>query len=84
MKTGRRIIALLCSVLLLAFAASYNSQALADEVPELNWADLATEETEAQGTFHKIEVPNLTPIQSFLRLDLIALAVILIAASPFI
>ena len=40
MKTGRRIIALLCSVLLLAFAASYNSRALADEVPELNWADL--------------------------------------------
>lgn len=63
MKTGRRIIALLCSVLLLAFAASYNSLALADEVPELNWADLAAEETEAQGTFHKIEVPNLTPIQ---------------------
>ena len=70
MKTGRRIIALLCSVLLLAFAASYNSLALADEVPELNWADLAAEETETQGTFHKIEVPNLTPIQLWIPTEM--------------
>ena len=54
MKTGKRITALLCSVLLLAFLVSCNTLALAEEVPELNWTDLVTEEIEAQGAFQKI------------------------------
>ena len=43
MKTGRRIIVLICSVLLLVFLISCSSLALAEEVPELNWADLAVQ-----------------------------------------
>ena len=72
MKTEKRITALLCFVLLFAFLVSCNSWALAEEVPELNWADLGTEEAKAQGTFQRIEVPDLSTIQLWIPAEMIA------------
>ena len=72
MKTGKRIIALLCSVLLLALLVFTNSPGLAEEVPELNWADLVTEEAEAQGTFQRIEIPNLPSIRLWIPAEMIS------------
>jgi len=72
MKTGKRTAALLCSVLLLALLVSCNSLALAEKAPELNWADVATEEAEAQGSFQKIEIPNLPSIQLWIPAEMIS------------
>jgi len=70
MKTGRRIIVLLCSALLLAFVVPFSNLAFAEEVPELNWADFMTEETEAQGTFQEIEIPNLPSIKLWIPAEM--------------
>ena len=72
MKTGKRITALLCSVLLLAFLVLSNSMALAEEASELNWTDLATEETEAQGAFQKIEISDSLSIRIWIPADMIS------------
>ena len=72
MKTQKRITALLCSVLLLAFLLPCNSLGLAEEVPELNWADMVTKEVEAQGTFQKIEISNLPSIQLWIPAEMIS------------
>lgn len=72
MKTGKRITALLCSVLLLAFLVSCNTLALAEEVPELNWTDLVTEEIEAQGAFQKIEISDSLSIQLWIPAEMIS------------
>ena len=72
MKTGRRIIVLICSVLFLVFLISCSSLALAEEVPELNWADLAAEKTEAEGSFQEIEIPNLPSIKIWIPAELVS------------
>jgi len=72
MKTGKRITALLCSVLLLAFLVSCNTLALAEEVPELNWTDLVTEEIEAQGAFQRIEISDSLSIQLWIPAEMIS------------
>lgn len=72
MKTRKRITALLCSVLLLVFLVSCGSLALAEEVPELNWTELVTEEIEAQGTFQKIEVSDSLSIQLWIPAEMIS------------
>ena len=54
MKKG---IALLCALLLLACVP-----VLAEEVPEMNWADVGNDELMAQGEFQKIQIEGMPAI----------------------
>ena len=62
MKTGKKMTALLCSVLLLAALITCSVPA-AGEALKLDWADFASAETESQGDFQTVEIPDLPSVR---------------------
>lgn len=72
MKTGKRIAALLCAVLLLTFLLACCSLAVAEEGTKLDWADFATAEEAAQGEFQTIEMPDMPSVMLWIPSDMIS------------
>ena len=63
MKTGKKMTALLCCVMLLAALITCSSLAFAEEMLKLDWADISAAEAESQGEFQTIEIPGLPSVR---------------------
>ena len=72
MNARKRVIALICTVLLLTLFVGYNGLAISEEKEQLNWADFATEEVQSKGTFQSIEATNLPSLQLWIPNEMVS------------